>query len=171
MVVSGCPTETGNLSRSLCCSGLGEERVVPHSVVCPLRFLVYLFVRVRARPRYRAAYWRAVLATASRCVEGSRTPDPNWKPSPNRISTLFSKITFPITILPKDDHTDIAQEERLDFPHWTMILAICVVVDESKCLDVPIWEFSIICEHLPFSLGCKPILRLLLVLHNLAIWR
>ena len=24
-----------------------------------------------------------------------------------------------------------------------MILAICVVVDESKCLDIPIWEFSI----------------------------
>ena len=24
------------------------------------------------------------------------------------------------------------------------------MVDESKCLDTPIWEFSIICEHLPF---------------------
>ena len=32
----------------------------------------------------------------------------------------------------------------------TMILVICVVVDESKCLDSPIWEFSTICEHLPF---------------------
>ena len=31
-----------------------------------------------------------------------------------------------------------------------MFLAICVVVDESKCLDIPIWEFSIILEHLPF---------------------
>ena len=31
-----------------------------------------------------------------------------------------------------------------------MILAICVVVDESKFIDIPIWEFSIICEHLPF---------------------
>ena len=28
-----------------------------------------------------------------------------------------------------------------------MILAICVVVDESKCLDIPIWEFSIILER------------------------
>ena len=42
-----------------------------------------------------------------------------------------------------------------------MILAICVVVDESKCLDIPILEFSIICVHLPFSLGYKLILRLL----------
>ena len=22
-------------------------------------------------------------------------------------------------------------------------------MDESKCLDIPIWEFSIICEHPP----------------------
>ena len=49
--------------------------VVPHSVGAPLRFLIHLFVRVRARPRYRATYWRAVLATARRCVEGYRTPD------------------------------------------------------------------------------------------------
>ena len=52
-----------------------------------------------------------------------------------------------------------------------MILAICVVVDESKCLDIPIWEFSKIVEHLPFSLGQKQILRQLLVLRTLAIWR
>ena len=30
---------------------------------------------------------------------------------------------------------------------------ICVVVDESKCLDIPIWEFSIICEHPSFLPG------------------
>ena len=52
-----------------------------------------------------------------------------------------------------------------------MILAICVVVDESKCLDTPILEFSIICEHPPFLLGYKQILRLLLVHRNQAIWR
>ena len=51
-----------------------------------------------------------------------------------------------------------------------MILAICVVVDESKCLDTPIWDFSIILEHLPFLPGYKQILRLLLVHRNLAIW-
>ena len=53
----------------------------------------------------------------------------------------------------KDDRTDSAQEEQLGLPYWTMILAICVVVDESKCLDTPILEFSTICEHLPFLLG------------------
>ena len=41
----------------------------------PLGFLVHLFVRVPATPRYRATDWKAVLATACRCVEGCRTPD------------------------------------------------------------------------------------------------
>ena len=62
----------------------------------------------------------------------------------------LSRIAFPITVLPEDDQTDFAQEERLNLPCWTMIWAICVVVDESKCLDIPIREFSIILEHLPF---------------------
>ena len=35
------------------------------------------------------------------------------KPSPNRVSIGFSQIAYPITVLPKDDHTDFAQEERL----------------------------------------------------------
>ena len=39
-----------------------------------------------------------------------------------------------------------------------------------KCLGIPIWEFSLICEHLPFLLGYKQILRLLLVLRTLAVW-
>ena len=43
-----------------------------------------------------------------------------------------------------------------------MILAICVVEDESICLD-PIWEFSIILEHLPCLPEYKQILRQLLV--------
>ena len=51
---------------------------------------------------------------------------------------------------------------------WTMIEAICVVVDESKCLDIPIWEFSIIWEHLSFLLGYKQILRQLFV--HVHIW-
>ena len=66
---------------------------------------------------------------------------PIWKPSPNRISIGFSHIAFPKTVLPKDDHIDFAQEERLGLSYWTMILAICVVVDESKCLDIPIFQF------------------------------
>ena len=80
-------------------------------------------------------------------------------------------MAFPITVLPKDDRKDCVQEERLGLPYWTIILATCVVVDESNCLDIPILDFSTICEHLPFSLGYKLILRLLLVHCNLAIWK
>ena len=96
---------------------------------------------------------------------------PNLEFSPSHVSIGFSHIDFPTIVLPKDDRTNSFQEERLGLPYWTMILAICVVVDESKCLDTPIWEFSIICEHLPFSLGFKLILRLLLVHRNQAIWK
>ena len=44
------------------------------------------------------------------------------------------------------------------------------VVDESKCLDIPILEFKIILEHPPFLPGYKQILRQLLVLRNQAVW-
>ena len=84
---------------------------------------------------------------------------PNLEFSPSHVSIGFSQIAFPIIVLPKDDHTDFAQEERLGLPYWTMILAICVVVDESKCLDTPILEFSIILEHIPFLSGYKLTLR------------
>ena len=96
---------------------------------------------------------------------------PNLEFSSSHVSKRFAQIAFPTIVLPKDDRTISLQEERLGLPYWTMILAICVVVDESKCLDTPILEFSIICEHLPFSLGYKLILRLLLVHRNPAIWR
>ena len=76
-----------------------------------------------------------------------------------------------MTVLQKDDRTDFAQEERLGLPYWTMIFAICVVVDESICLDIPILEFSIICEHPPLLPGNKQIPRQLLVHRNPAIWR
>ena len=102
---------------------------------------------------------------------GVRISIPNWKPSPNLTQIEFSQVAFHITVLPKDDHTHFAQEERLGLPYWTMILAVCVVVDESKCLDIPILEFSIILAHLPCLLGYKPILRLLLVHRNPSIWR
>ena len=32
-------------------------------------------------------------------------------------------------------------------------VAICVVVDEFKCLDIPILEFTIILEHASFLSG------------------
>ena len=89
---------------------------------------------------------------------------------PNRVSIGSSQIVVPMIVLPKDDRTDSVQDERRGLPCWTIIWAIRVVVDESKCLDIPISEFSIICEHLPFSLGYKQILRQLLVLRNQAVW-
>ena len=49
-------------------------------------------------------------------------------------------------------------------------LGLCVVADESKCLDTPILEFSINLEHLPFLLGYEQILRLLFVHRKLVIW-
>ena len=101
---------------------------------------------------------------------GVRISIPNCKLYLYSISIGFSQIAFPMTVLPKDDRTDFALEERLGLPHWTMILATCVVVDESKCLDIPIWEFSRILEHLPFLLGFKQILIPLLVLSILAVW-
>ena len=75
---------------------------------------------------------------------------PNLEFSPSHVSIGFSQIAFPIIVLPEGDRTDVVQEERLCLPYWTMILAICVVVDESKCLDISIWEFSIKLKHLPF---------------------
>ena len=85
--------------------------------------------------------------------DGVRRDIPNWKLSPNRALIGFSQIVFPETVLSKDDHKNFAQEERLGVPYRTMILAICVVIDESKCLDIPIWEFLVILEYLPFLLG------------------
>ena len=52
--------------------------------------------------------------------------------SPIHVSIGFSQIAFPIIVLPKDDRTNSAQEEQLGLPYWTMILAICVVVDEFQ---------------------------------------
>ena len=39
-----------------------------------------------------------------------------------------------------------------DLLYWVLILTICVVINESKCLDIPILEFSIFLRHLPFYL-------------------
>ena len=64
----------------------------------------------------------------------------NLELSPSLASIGFSQLAFPTTVLPKDDHINFVQRERLGLPYWTMIQAICVVVDESKCLDIPIWE-------------------------------
>ena len=78
----------------------------------------------------------------SPCFSVNEKAVPIWNFFPNRISIGFSQIAFPITVRPKDDRADFVQEERLDLPYWTMILAIRVVVDESKCLDIPIFGIS-----------------------------
>ena len=73
---------------------------------------------------------------------------PDWKPSPNRTSIGFSQIAFPITVLPKDDHTDFAQEERLGLTYWTMILAILCRGRRIQMSGHSDFGFFIICEHL-----------------------
>ena len=45
------------------------------------------------------------------------------------------QIAFPIIVLPEDDRTDSFREERLGLPYWTMIGAICALVDVSQYLD------------------------------------
>ena len=69
---------------------------------------------------------------------------------PNRVPIELSRIALHIIVLPKDDRTDFVQEERLDLPYWTMMLASCVLVDVSKYLDILTSEFSFTMEHLPF---------------------
>ena len=66
---------------------------------------------------------------------GLRMNIPKPELFPIRVPRELSRIAFPIVVLPKDDHTDFAQDERLDLPYWTMIWAICVLVDVSKYLD------------------------------------
>ena len=98
---------------------------------------------------------------------GERIGIPNLELFPNRVLIELSRIAFLTTILLKDDRTDFAQEERLDLPYWTMILAICVLIDVSKYLGILTLEFWTMMVHLPFRPGCKLKLRQLLVLNTL----
>ena len=66
---------------------------------------------------------------------------PNLGPSPNHVPIELSRIAFPIIVLPKDDRTGFAQEERLGLPYWAMIFAICALVYVSKYLDILTSEF------------------------------
>ena len=81
---------------------------------------------------------------------------------PNRVPKELSQIALPTIVLPRDDRTDFAQEEQLDLPYWTMILAICALVDVSKYLDTLTLEFFITLTHPPFWPEYKRILHLLL---------
>ena len=95
----------------------------------------------------------------------------NSKLFPNRTSLELSRIVFPTVVVPKDDRTDVVQEERLDLPRWTMILAICALVDVSKYLGILTLEFSITLVHLPFWPASKWILHQLLDLNILEVWK
>ena len=75
---------------------------------------------------------------------------PSLELVPNCVPIELDQIAFPIIVLPEGDRTDSFREERLGLPYWTMIWAICVVVDESKCLDIPILELAKTLMHLPF---------------------
>ena len=78
---------------------------------------------------------------------------PNLELFPNRAPMELSRIAFLIKVLPEDDRTDFAQEERLDLTSWTKILATCAPVDVSKYLDILTLEFSTTMVQLPFFLG------------------
>ena len=81
----------------------------------------------------------------------------------------FLKFPVPQQSCQNGDHTDFAQEERLGLPYWTMIWASCVVLDESKCLDIRILEFLAICEHLPSGPWSEQLKYKLLFLHVLEV--
>ena len=80
---------------------------------------------------------------------GKRNSIPNVELFPNRVLSELSRIAFPTIVLLKDDRTDSFQEERLALPYWTMILAICVVVDVAKHLDILTLELSTVLMRLP----------------------
>ena len=103
----------------------------------------------------------SVLSTLGQCCISSQPV--LCRPHTQTRITPFLGVRLSI---PNLDRTDFVQEERLGLPCWT-ISAICVLVDESKYLDILTLEFSIMTVHLPFRLGCKLILRLLLVLRIL----
>ena len=66
---------------------------------------------------------------------------PNLELFSNRVLVELFQIAFPTTVLPEDDRTDSFREERLNLQCWTMILAICALVDVSKYLDILALEF------------------------------
>ena len=60
------------------------------------------------------------------------------------------QIVFPTIFRQMGDHTDFVQVGRLGLQCWTKMLAICVVVDGSKCLDILPEEVSIMLQRSSF---------------------
>ena len=48
---------------------------------------------------------------------------------PNHVPIELSQIAFSRRVLPEGDRTNSFREKRLGLPHWTMISAICALVD------------------------------------------
>ena len=93
---------------------------------------------------------------------------------PTVLQVGFSQIClFHNSHCQKDDHTDFAQEERLGVPYWTMIWAICVVVDESKMSGhSDLGFFKNLRSILHFYLGISRYLRPagIVPAHPVAVW-
>ena len=133
---------------------LASAQILDSNIFCNCRPYLYLFrIPIECTPRRRGHKMMLVLpnrlvspvlSTLDRCsvsfqpipcrprtqtriilFHGLQRSIPNWELSPNRVPTELSRTAFPITVLPKDDRTDFAQEERLGLPCWTTILAIC----------------------------------------------
>ena len=68
-----------------------------------------------------------------------------------------------------DARINFVQEEHEDLQHTPMTSAIYALEDVSTHLDILTLEFGVIFEHPPFSPGCTPIVRQLLVRHNLVV--
>ena len=106
----------------------------------------------------------------SRCTNKHSRLETFSQPYFNRFFFFF-QIAFPIPVLPKKNHSDFAQEERLCLPYWTMILA-------SLCRGGRL-QMSGHCDFgifnnfgaSPFLPGYKQILHQLLVLRTLAVWK
>ena len=103
-----------------CSSSIHDPRkmlVLPNQLLCwVLSTADQDFVSFQPILRHPHTQIRIIL------FDGVRISIPNLELSPNRASIGFSQIAYHITVLPKDDHTDFAKEERLGLPYWTMIL-------------------------------------------------
>ena len=65
---------------------------------------------------------------------------PIWNFFPIRVPKNVLELPFPQQSCQKMTIQTFVQWERLCLPYSTMILAICVVVDESKYLDILLQE-------------------------------
>ena len=104
-------------------------------------------------------------------ADDAQTSFPNLVLSPIQVPVELLRIVFPTVSQQVGDHKDVARKEQPVHECWTMILATCVVVGVSRCLDTPTWEVSAILQRPPLFLGCKLTLHQLLVVRILEVLR